>query len=384
MNSRSIQSVSWDNNISSTEHLLKKLDAALSGGPVLLPVASEAFAASMRPELGEPDERVALIVPTSGSTGVPKGVRLTADAIRASATATLDRLGGPGTWLLAMPPTHIGGLQVLARGLLAGTEPVLLDTSAGFRASGFIVGIERLLGTPGRHYTALVPTQLGRVLADEAATASLAALDGVLIGGAPLSPARREVATRAGVRLLHTYGMSETAGGCVYDGLPLAGVSWRLTDENRVELSGPTLALGYRHQPELTAEHFQGGWFRTSDLGERSPDGLLRITGRIDDMIITGGEKVPPAAVEAALSTVTGVREVCVFGLPHPQWGAAVTAVVVADADEAQLLAELKLLLHRACDLPKRILVRDRLPVLASGKVDRAALRAELLDLYDR
>ena len=194
------------------------------------------------------DDGVALVVTTSGTTGAPKGALLTAAALTASAEATHDRLGGPGRWLLALPSYHIAGVQVLVRSLLAGTVPVELDVSTGFDISQLPSAVDEL--GSGRRYTALVATQLAKTLDDPAAAAALAGLDAVLIGGGPAPRPVLDAAASAGVNVIRTYGMSETAGGCVYDGAPLDGVKVRVNADGRIVLGGPTLAKGYRNPPD--------------------------------------------------------------------------------------------------------------------------------------
>src|SRR5690606_26895424 len=202
-----------------------------------------------------------------------------------SARATHARLGGPGRWLLATPPVYIGGLQVLVRSHLAGTTPVVLDTSQGFRPEAFEEAAREVFSSPGPHYTALVPTQLARLL--DAGGAGAEGFDAIVLGGAALPDELRRRAERAGVSVVPSYGMSETASGCVYDGVPLDGVAVRLGDKDRIEVSGAVLAHGYRLDPEQTATSFVDGWFRTNDIGRLSADGRLTVLGRIDDMINT-------------------------------------------------------------------------------------------------
>ena len=149
-----------------------------------------------------------------------------------------------------------------------------------------------------RRYTALVPTQLVRFL--DAEPDALRGFDAVLVGGAATDPALLARARAEGVRVVTTYGMTETAGGCVYDGAPLDGVRVRVTDGG-VELAGPVLASGYRLDPDATAAAFEGGWFRTRDAGELDAEGRLTVLGRLDDVLISGGVNVAPAAVEAVL-----------------------------------------------------------------------------------
>ena len=323
--------------------------------------------AALRPQEPEPDEEVALVVPTSGSTGEPKGVLLTAQCLLASADAAAERLGGPAAWLLALPVTHIGGLQVLLRARRAGAEPV--------------VGTDLVAGTaalpPGRRCTSLVPTQLRRALAEPAAREALASYDAVLVGAAATPPALLAQARAAGIRVVPTYGMSETSGGCVYDGVPLPGV--RVALGATVELSGPVVARGYRLRPDLTRAAFAGRTFRTGDLGRLTPDGRLQVLGRADDVVVTGGEKVAPAAVEAALAEHPAVAEAAVVGVPDTEWGARVVAHVVLHPGAALTLDQARD--HVGARLgrvsaPRGLRLWPALPLLPSGKPDRAALRS--------
>ena len=202
----------------------------------------------------------------------------------------------------------------------------------------------------------------------------------MLVGGAALEPGLRAEADAAGVRVVATYGMSETAGGCVYDGIPLDGVQVRLGADAGIRIGGPTLASGYLGRPELTAAAFDGGWFRTGDQGHWRR-GRLEVLGRLDDVIITGGEKVAPAAVERVLLAQPGVRAACVVGLPDPEWGTVVAAAVVLDpvaaVEPARLPDAVRAVLGPAA-VPRRLRALPGLPLLGMGKPDRAAV-AELL-----
>ncbi len=318
------------------------------------------------------DDDVAVVVSTSGTTGVPKGAMLTAPALIASASATHDRLDGPGTWLLALPAYHVAGLQVLVRSILAGTVPVAIDPS--FQVDQLPSAIEALGSGPC--YASLVAVQLAKVLADPAATAALAELDAVLIGGGPLPAAVSESAAAAGIRVVRTYGMSETAGGCVYDGVALDGVAVRI-DDGRVVLGGDTLAKGYRNpvQPDPFAEP---GWFRTDDVGSVDDSGVLRILGRFDDAIGTGGLTVQPALVEAALATHPAVADSAVFGVTDERLGQRVAAaVVLAAGAQAPTVAELRAHIELTLDAtaaPREVHVVDELPRRGIGKLDRKGL----------
>ncbi|MGM1064340.1 o-succinylbenzoate--CoA ligase [Saccharothrix sp. Mg75] len=313
-----------------------------------------------------------LAVGTSGSTGTPKVVLLSAGALVASARLTHQRLGGPGTWLLALPTTHIAGIQVLVRSVVAGTAPGVVDLSGGFRASGFATAARGVLASSGPRYTALVPTQLGRLVATEGpGLEALRQFDAVLLGGAATPHALLERARALGVRVVTTYGMSETSGGCVYDGLPLDGVHVRLVG-GRIEVRGPVLALGYQG-----GEPF-GEWFRTGDLGRVRSDGTLEVLGRADDVIISGGENIAPLQVERALTAQAGVREACVVGLPDPEWGHVTAAAVVPEdfgnpPDVEALRAAVGDTIGRFA-IPKRVVFVRELPLRGPGKVDRRAI----------
>jgi O-succinylbenzoic acid--CoA ligase len=350
------------------------LPAALDGtGPALLPMTDgpgrDGVLAALRPD--EPLERgdVALVVPTSGSTGVPKGALLTASALLHSAHATLDRLGGPGQWLLAMPLTHVAGLQVLVRSLVADLVPVVLDLSSGFTAEAFVAATSRL-SPQNRRYTALVPTQLRRLLD---AGVDLSAYDAVLVGGAALPFA-------APGNVVRTYGMSETCGGCVYDGVPLDGVDVVIEEGGRISIGGPVVFAGYRLRPDLTTAALVGGRHLTHDLGTWNEDGRLVVVGRVDDVIVSGGINVPAGLVEAVLSEHPSVTAVAVVGVADEEWGERVVAVVVGRAEAPPLdLADVQTFCDGRLDaaaIPRLVVTVDALPMLASGKPDRSAVRS--------
>ncbi len=372
---------------STLDELVAALSDALTGdGPAVAPAAKAPV-----PDL--PDG-TALVVRTSGSTGTPRDVLLSAAALRASGTATHQRLGGPGHWVLTLPPQHVAGAQVVARAQLAGRGLTVPDDDAPFSPSGFADlaarSAQRAAGE--RRYVSLVPTQAHRLVAaaDAGEPPGLTALAGfaaVLLGGAPTPPPLRARLLAAGVPVVVTYGMTETCGGCVYDGHPLTGVSLRLDAAGGIELSGPQLATGYLNRPELTAAAFTtddgGRWFRTRDFGVVA-NGRLQVLGRLDDVIVTGGIKVAPAAVEATLAALEQVREVCVVGLPDAEWGQRVVAVVVPTAPgttPAQSLTEaarerVAATLGRAA-APRECVLVANLPRLGPGKVNRDAV-AEL------
>lgn len=378
---------------------------------------------------------VDMVLRTSGSTtGTGKLVGVSMDALVASARATHKRLGGPGIWVLALPAYHAAGVQVLVRAAVAGThvfnaykeggfDPQHLaqvidaacvaaadcdaDSSfdddavsscaggAGGEAEGALAADDSGRACPV--YTSLVPTQLRRALDDEQLRGALARLDAVLIGGAAADAQLLEQAKAAGIRVVTTYGMSETCGGCVYDGQPLPGVSMDVDQATgAIWLSGPMLATGYLGDEERTRRCFvsrpQAGeparrWFITSDRGH-IVDGRLQVLGRLDDVIISGGIKVEPGPIEALLALNPLVSECAVVGLPDLQWGQVVTAVVVPASmpglgrvDEGAILAQIRVYLEQklsGAQCPKQVLLADALPYKGIGKVDRRALAQSL------
>lgn len=366
-------------------------EMARGDGPALLPVPADdpvrsgILTRALRP--GEPiDARAALVACTSGSTGRPKGAMLSAGALAASADATHEVLGGPGVWVLALPAHHIAGLQVLLRSLRAGFDPVVVDVSTGFDPGDLPAAVDRLADAP-RSYISLVPGQLAKVLdpatGSPAAVAALTAFDAVLLGGAGTDPGLLAAAERAGITVVRTYGMSETAGGCVYDGLPLPGVSVDVDAEGRIWLAGPQLAVGYRDDPGHRA-FSRPGWFRTDDAGRIDPDGRLRIRGRLDAALTVGGLTVLPQEVERALTTHPAIAEAVVVGLADPRLGQRPVAVVVLRRDRprpttAQLRAHVTAQLG-AHSAPAGVTVVDALPELPGGKVDRRAVADGLAD----
>lgn len=385
---------------------------------------------------------VDMVLRTSGSTtGTGKLVGVSMDALVASARATHKRLGGPGIWVLALPAYHAAGVQVLVRAAVAGTRvfnaykeggfdpqhlaqvidaacaaagdaaPSCGDDAASSRAGG-AGEAARAADAAGRAcpvYTSLVPTQLRRGLDDEQLRVALARLDAVLIGGAAADAQLLAQAKAAGIKVVTTYGMSETCGGCVYDGQPLPGVSMDVDQATgAIWLSGPMLATGYLGDEELTRRcfvsrpqgHCGGGagsdvgageparrWFITSDRGQ-IVDGRLQVLGRLDDVIISGGIKVEPGPIEALLALNPLVSECAVVGLPDLQWGQVVTAVVVPASmpglgrvDEGAIVAQIRVYLEQklsGAQCPKQVLLADALPYKGIGKVDRRALAQSL------
>ncbi len=332
---------------------------------------------------GDLPDDLAVAVATSGSTGTPKLSLLTAASLIASADATAERLGGHGQWLLALPGHHIAGLQVLLRSIAAGTTPVALDPSA---ITAFSL-VQATAGMSGeRRYTSLVPTLLARLVADPVGLEALRRFDAVLVGGAATPPDLLDRARSEGVRVVTTYGSSETAGGCVYNGRPLRDVEVRTDAAGALELGGPVVAHGYLGV-DTGAFVTEGGqrWFRTRDLGTIDGEGRVSVLGRADDVINTGGLKVAPRVVEeAALAHVPAVTRAVVVGIPDPEWGEAIALAAVTSPGGPPVgpvpdsgVVEIREMLRPhlpAHALPRRVLVVPEIPTLGPGKPDRTAV----------
>ncbi|WP_246142124.1 AMP-binding protein [Lacisediminihabitans profunda] len=353
--------------------VLEALRDALAGGPAVLPGA---------PSSGLPatvEQRVALVVETSGSTGAPKRVALAANAILASAAASEAALGGPGQWLLALPAHYIAGINVLVRSIAAQTQPVIMP-SGHFDAVAFAAASGRLDGE--LRFTSLVPAQLARLV--EAAEDDLGVLealrrfDRMLVGGQATPPQLVGRALELGFNVTRTYGSSETSGGCVYDGVPIGTAQARI-ENGQVELAGPMLAEGYLGDPERTAAAFCEAdgirWYRTGDTGE-IVDGVLTVTGRIDGILISGGVKVSLEAIERVVRGLDGLADAVAVRAPSVTWG----EVPVVFSTGALPLAELRSIVSGtlgAASAPAAIVRVEAIPLLSSGKPDRVVL-AEL------
>lgn len=339
------------------------LTDALAGGMPLLPLPRGSVERAAALELaarGTPPPGTAVMVATSGSTGHPKGVCLSTDQVISAVSATHARLGGPGAWHLALPGHYVAGLMVVARAVVSDMPVVEVEWD------------RPLAPVPGiRNYLSLTPTHLHRLRdrADE-----LARFDALLIGGMPMAPA--DLAWwRERAPIVTTYGMSETAGGCVYDGVPLPGVDIELADDGRISITGDMVALGYHCDPERTADAFAGRTLRTRDVGSWI-DGTLQVHGRIDDVVISGGVNVNLAEVEQRAREAWPERTLAVVGLPDPEWGTAV-ALAMADAPPlSEVRDRLRPVLSPAA-LPRVVVARD-LPFTDGGKVDRRRLVQEV------
>lgn len=371
--------------------ILRALKSALHGaGPALgLGLVSALH--------GEVRAGTAVVVTTSGSTGVPKSVVLSRDALTASALATADRVG-EGAWLLALPASYVAGMQVLVRSIVADREPAILTgsfTPQAFAAAALMmVSTERGERIPT--FTSLVPAQLTKLLDaadhDTAVLSALRSFETILIGGQALPPITLERAQSAGVHIVRTYGATETSGGCVYDGRPLRGVSVRIVD-GEVQLAGPTLAEGYLGDAAATDAAFRRTedgtrWYLTGDAGIVHDDVLL-VRGRIDNVIVSGGVNISLDRVERVVRGIPGLESAVVVGIADARWGE--TPVIVVPRGEALRRSE-SVQLEEARDAvaaevgsharPSRLVLVDDLAALPSGKPDREAIRAAVAALH--
>jgi len=357
-------------------------DAVLPLDPHLPEAETEKLLATFRPTallrpdgregLADPlpvDDEVAAVILTSGSTGPPKGVELSIGALRAAAVAGHRRLGVEtgDRWLCCLPLNHIAGFGILVRSSLLDSPPEILDR---FKPKA----VARSEAT----HISLVPTQLKRLL-DEGV--DLKRFKKILLGGAAIPADLLRRATEAGADVVRSYGMTETCGGVVYDGVPLDGVEIRLQEDGRIEIKAPSVMLRYRNDPGLTITMLRDGWLTTSDRG-RFSQGRLEVVGRADDLIMTGGEKVSPAEVGAVLTEHPLVREVAVFGIESEEWGESVVAVVVPrDLNELPRVEDMQAFLRdklAGYKVPKDIVLTAAIPRTANGKVDVQGLRSLL------
>jgi O-succinylbenzoic acid--CoA ligase len=319
--------------------------ALVSDGPALAlsPISREALSA-----------RTALVVTTTGSSGQPKEVGLSASALLASAKASNKYLGAEfgNTWSLLLPLTHIAGINVLIRSLELGTTPTnLIGYNGKF---------------PKVDFTAIVPTQLYRALnGDTNLLEHLLSAKAVLVGGAALTTALRAQAETAGIKVIETYGSTETSGGCIYDGIPLDGVEVSLGADKRIAIKGKVIAH------ELISED---GWYYTSDAGHYEGEKLI-VDGRIDDIIITGGENVSLTSIERVISQTFPNLQVAAFAIADPEWGQAIhLAVVASDSSIEEKIQEVLVRELGVASKVKRFHHMSELPLIGIGKVDRRAL----------
>jgi O-succinylbenzoic acid--CoA ligase len=335
--------------------IITRLAKALAGdGPA---IALSSIASNHVPS------KIALVVSTSGSTGSAKEVGLSTDAILTSAKATNKYLGAvPGQiWSLLLPLTHIAGINVLVRSLELGTTPLDLRQHEG--------------KYPYADFTAVVPTQLFRALnGDNELLEHLKSAKSVLVGGAALDPQLRKEARAAGIKVIESYGMTETCGGCVYDGNPIGDTTFEINDDGLIEISTSSLATTYLNDELGWGSKFRDGYFLTSDLGEIK-GGKLIVTGRADDVIVTGGENISLVQVEKILHQKFPGIQCAGFAVADSQWGQSLHLAIAGSIqpDESEINESLSSQIGVAAKI-KGFLFIDKLPLTALDKIDRQKL----------
>jgi O-succinylbenzoic acid--CoA ligase len=322
----------------------------------------------------EVDQDVALIVESSGSTGTPKRISLSAAALVASAKASEARLAPDAAvntqsqWLVCLPINYVVGANVLIRSLVADTQPVLMNTTLPFTADAFARSAS--LMTAERRFVSLVPTQLLRLVnqagIDDFLLAGLKRFDAILLGGQAPDSALLQKAADLGLNVVQSYGMAETAGGCVYDGKPLDGVSVRIGKDQIIEISGPTLANNVADE---------NGWYRTNDLGEFDADGNLVILGRANRVLASGGIKVSLDSIEEVVRQIGGVADAAAISVLDTEWGERAVLVYVGSPEVADYIAAEILNNLGAAAKPVRVIRVDAIPRLNSGKADYVWLK---------
>ena len=296
---------------------------------------------------------ISLLVATSGSTGTPKEIGITSAALLASARASNKFLKATKgqTWSLLLPLTHIAGINVLVRSIELETEPIDLRNHVG--------------AYPDADFTAIVPTQLFSALnGDTDLLSHLKSTKAVLVGGAALSEELHSQAIASGINIITTYGMTETCGGCIYDGEAFDGVSFELTENQRIKISGPVLA------DVLT----ESGWYLTQDIGTII-DGKLKVIGRTDDVIISGGENISLSAIESELNKKFPQLLVAAFSTSDSKWGQALHVAVQTQDENVKVQISQALVTAMGNHAkPKSVILLDKLPEIGVGKVDRIFL----------
>jgi len=351
-------------------------EKALRGtGPAIMPVTDDSVGLE-----GYVHDDVALVIETSGSSGTPKRVGLSAQALLANARASHGRLGGKGQWLLALPLNYVAGAQVVVRSLDADTEPITLGAGP-FTPEAFVRAAVNM--DAPRRYTSLVPAQLARLVeyaeASTSAAEVLASFNGILVGGQATPTALVRRANALGMSVVTTYGSTETSGGCVYDGVPLEGVHIEIDDAGQVLIAGDILATEYVSGAPAKAtftEREGTRFYATGDLG-RLDSGRLIIEGRTDRVLISGGVKVALDAIENAVVQANYPSAVAI-AVDDSAWGQRPVLVVEGSGDadsEDQLRAIIREQLGKVA-VPERILWVVSLPRLSSGKPDLVAIRA--------
>ena len=333
----------------------------------------------LMPEVhGLPDQvadDVALIVESSGSTGIPKRITLSRAALLASCRASdLALTGGAPTgtsqWLLALPINYIAGINVLLRSLVAETQPVIMNTALPFTAEAF--GRSAGFMTAPQRFVSLVPTQLQRLIAaaksDHYLLAQLRRFEAILVGGQATDLALLQSAKDLGLRVVRSYGSAETSGGCVYDGKPLDGVELGIGDAGQIKIRGAVLAKGVADA---------AGWYQTNDLGEIGADGRLKVLGRSNRVLNSGGLKISLDLIEEAVRGIGGVVEAAAIAVNDNEWGERAAIIYVGSPEVADFIAADALSQLGPAAKPVRVIRVDALPRLTSGKPDYQALKSQ-------
>jgi O-succinylbenzoic acid--CoA ligase len=296
---------------------------------------------------------VALVVNTSGSTGDSKSVVLSSAALIASANASHKYLGAtPGdSWSLLLPTTHIAGLNVIVRATALGSRVIDNRNTENYVDADFV---------------SIVPTQLYKALtSDSKLLEHLTAAEAVLVGGAPLSDKLKKAAANKHVKIITTYGMTEMSGGCVYNQKPLDGVDVKISDAGLIQLSGPMIASGYLLENGQLERFADSDSFDTSDLGEIT-NGMLKVLGRVDDVIISGGEKISLSAVEEIIKQILPKMDLITFAMADDLWGEKLCLASTSLIDIEDLRTSLESILT-----PKEIFLFEEIPTTMLGKPDR-------------
>jgi len=343
-------------------HLRDLLADALDGGPAV---------ALTERAIDEIPEGAALLIETGGSTGEPKIVALSSDAMKSSAALSNQALGAVkgDRWSLSLPLNHIAGVNQILRAIDLGSDPVESDAS----------------------FISIVPTQLYRALEQQDLFFDqLKSAKQVLIGGAMIPMQLVERASEHGINLVASYGMTEMCGGCIYNGRALPGVAIEIRDAGRIALSGPMRAIGYLNNPVANGEAFVGEWFLTSDAGALDRNGILQVIGRVDDVIISGGEKISPNEVTKILQGYFPAYEIYVIGIPDEEWGQSLRVVMAnnksSDGSQKISLQNIRDIVGGALGkvaAPRSLLLLSEIPTKENGKVDLAALTtASATEIY--
>lgn len=376
--------------------LLAPLVAALDGsGPAVAPTPTVtaqisndyvmSLLAAVRPDSrDEPleSDEIAVVMATSGSTGNPHGVLLTAAQLT-SMTAAVHGTARP-QWIAALPVTSMGGLNVLVRAIAADRPPIALPSLGGaapFTPAAFHDAVSAATAVCGDVRVSLVPAQLSRLLSDDAGISALRACTSILVGGAATRPSLLTSAAELGVSVTTTYGSTETSGGCVFDGLPLPGVfvaASATQGAGVLTITGPCVAAGYRGEPALTRERFGPGRYLTTDIGFVSDSGLVTVVGRADDVVVVKGVNVSPGAVERAVADLPDVVSAAAVTIEDEAGDPLIVCFLEVRDSAAQTagtaLAAIVTALGPAAR-PSAIHEVPHLPHLPNGKVDRRLLQ---------